>query len=419
MTNTDGFVEAILEAPIGVVLLGRLESCAIHRDTCHNLPDTSPRGVEAAVALVETMPFGEFIDLVVYCSVIDAGPWVEPQRTAAEAYRDASQRAPIACAISERFGDELHNQFDGAAQQWWTTTSLWQHTTAPLFQNYEHVYYAGQFTWAGLWTVSDPPPFAHAQIASAWEMWDGPLTRWHLPPKPGVRIYEINRPEDWANLVVAHPRQAASRSECWELPSINRDRHHLDHDGLELLFNTPGQRASRRTMRNQLVPDWRSVAEHYDAVHLSWAGFITSEGCITDLDDGDVTMLRYWFAERTHWLADVFGEPEPALPPFIPWELEDGSPSTVRIGDEEERQQRDRIHLDELLGRRPISAARLGESQERGADDGCGPAHGCSIASERGARNPLLRGVATGRRWLDYVFTRVRRRKQLHRFDDG
>jgi hypothetical protein len=38
---------------------------------------------------------------------------------------------------------------------------------------------------------------------------------------------------------------------------------------------------------------------------------VTAEGCATDLADGDVAILRYWFSERTHWLVDVFGQPEP------------------------------------------------------------------------------------------------------------
>ena len=66
-----------------------------------------------------------------------------------------------------------------------------------------------------------------------------------------------------------------------------------------------------------MVPDWQLVAGRYDGVHLSWAGFITAEGFIEDLGGGDVTMLRYWFSERTVWLADAFGEPSPATDPKI------------------------------------------------------------------------------------------------------
>ena len=85
-------------------------------------------------------------------------------------------------------------------------------------------------------------------------------------------------------------------------------------------------------MRRHLVPDWRAVSERYDGVHLSWAGFITSEGCITDLDGGDVTMLRYWFSERTNWLADVFGEPEPLPAPWLPYDTLVGADVTTDEG---------------------------------------------------------------------------------------
>lgn len=63
--------------------------------------------------------------------------------------------------------------------------------------------------------------------------------------------------------------------------------------------------------------NWQAVAAQYDGTHPSWAGFITSEGCIVELGDGDVTMLRYWFSERTVWLADVFGQPTSAPDPHI------------------------------------------------------------------------------------------------------
>lgn len=101
-------------------------------------------------------------------------------------------------------------------------------------------------------------------------------------------------------------------------------------------------------MRRHLVPDWRSVADRYDGVHLSWAGFITSEGCITDLDDGDVTMLRYWFSERTHWLADVFGQPAPALPLGV---AQDGGAGPADVRSDRERQRHDADVLRQLLGR--------------------------------------------------------------------
>ena len=65
----------------------------------------------------------------------------------------------------------------------------------------------------------------------------------------------------------------------------------------------------RASIERQVLPDWRAVVTDFDGVHLSWAGYLTSEGYIADLAGGGVTMLRYWFSERTLWLNDVFGEP--------------------------------------------------------------------------------------------------------------
>jgi hypothetical protein len=87
-------------------------------------------------------------------------------------------------------------------------------------------------------------------------------------------------------------------------------------------------------------------------VHLSWAGFITAEGCITDLPGGDVAMLRYWSSERTHWLGDVFGGPEPAPAPVLPARLaHDASNGPVDVTSNVERQRRDAHALLQLLGR--------------------------------------------------------------------
>ncbi|MEP7115007.1 MAG: hypothetical protein ABI862_17200 [Ilumatobacteraceae bacterium] len=129
--------------------------------------------------------------------------------------------------------------------------------------------------------------------------------------RPEAKVYEIHRPENWARLVAAHPRQASPHP-GWELPGINQHLHHISP-----LLAATGQRAARASVRRHVVPDWRSVAGQYDGVHLSWAGFITAEGCIIDIAGGDVSMLRYWFSERTLWLADVFTEPSRAPDPQI------------------------------------------------------------------------------------------------------
>ena len=331
-----GFVDAVLESPLGVALRARVESRARFPNGWAPIGHSSAEGVEAAVSLVESMPLGDLVGLVLDAAVTDVGPWIsEAPHNAATAHREASTRVPIAAAIEARFAEELHLPLQLDAQQWWWTTG--GSTLAPLFRDFERVYDAGQFTWAGLWTVSDPPPVTHAGLVEAWEMLDGRVTRWSLPVRSDARVFEINRPGDWVQLVTDHPREAAAHGEHWELPGINQDP-----SSVKVLMDVVGQRAARTSVRSHLVPDWRSVAEQFDAVHLTWAGLITAEGCITDLAGGDVAMLRYWFSERTLWLADVFGEPEPLAAPFLPDDtLTDASPAIVSAVDTDARQKSD------------------------------------------------------------------------------
>jgi hypothetical protein len=317
--------------------------------------------------------------------VMYVGPWMsDAPANAAVSYRHARQRVAIAEAVARRFGAELHLPMRRDTQQWWAEWIVADASLdrlAPLFRRFDDVYGAGQFTWAGLWTVTDPPDAVHEQLLAAWEFEQGPVARWWLPVDDEARVFEIHRPADWAQLVTAHPRDASREpsGSCWELPT-GEHRRRIDtgtpsgwaaYDlgssdltrsdavfgvpdwfvatppaDVSALMVLPGQRAARTEIRRHLVPDWGSVAEHYDGVHLSWAGFLTSEGCITDLGDGDVAMLRYWFSERTHWLADVFGTPQRASHPVRsdPGGGPPSPPSDVQHRDLE------RV-LDRLLGR--------------------------------------------------------------------
>ena len=87
----------------------------------------------------------------------------------------------------------------------------------------------------------------------------------------------------------------------------------------------------------------------YDGVHLTWAGFLTTEGFVTVDEAGMASVLRYWLSERTLWLHDVFGEPTPLAQPTF----EDlGEPSYgVDVRADLERQARDRHVLTVRLGR--------------------------------------------------------------------
>jgi hypothetical protein len=154
-----------------------------------------------------------------------------------------------------------------------------------------------------------PATQVHLDLLSVWELEPDPVTRWHLAIERDVNVFEIHRPADWVRLVTTYPAIAYDYS-GWELPGINQ--HSQD---LAALLAVHGQHAARTRVRHRLIPDWGAVAADYDGVHVSWAGFLTAEGYVSDLDNGDVTMLRYWFSERTLWLRDVFGDPIPLAAP--------------------------------------------------------------------------------------------------------
>jgi hypothetical protein len=345
---TDGFVEAMVASPLGVALLAVLESRSRRSSEWALSLETSPGSVAAAVEAVERMSFGEFVEVAVRSGAFHVGPWIsDAAETAAAGYRHATARLPIAEAVNARFGTAMHAPIDPAAQQWWSDelSAAWLDRLAPLFHDYEHVYGAGQFTWAGLWTVTDPPPEVHQELVGAWELERGPVSRWWLPADAEARVFEVHRPADWARLVMEHPREGLPHPE-WELPGINQHPEELS-----TLLAVPGQRAARTSIRRHLVPDWRAVAEHYDGVHLSWAGLISTEGCITDLGHGDVTLLRYWFSERTHWLADVFGEPQPATDPVLHDQVTAAPSATPDAGRPANRPRISGYSLHRLLGR--------------------------------------------------------------------
>jgi hypothetical protein len=54
------------------------------------------------------------------------------------------------------------------------------------------------------------------------------------------------------------------------------------------------------------------VAAHYDAVHLTVGGYLTTAGRALSVSGSAATMLAGWDPDETYWLADVL---EPAGAP--------------------------------------------------------------------------------------------------------
>lgn len=352
MSSSSGeeFAHLLTRAPAGVALLGRVE--VTRREDLRWFdwpPDSEAHAVHRAAESVATMNFGDLLELAVSAADRFAGPWSGEALAALPAlYAATDRRREIAEAITDTFYDQLHLGADPRAQQWWYEEPRDPASTPrPRFVDYDDVYGNGEFTRAGLWTVTDPPASVHDAITVAWDVGAGALSRWLMPVRDDARIWTIDAPEDWSRLVEAYPKLARRAHAGWELPGPNQ--HRSDTKALRQL---PHQHALRDEVTSHVVPDWGALAADIDGVHLSWAGFLTSEGYVSDLGRGGVTMLRYWGSERTLWLNDVFDEPRPLTAPALTSRV---SGSVVDVTVDRARRASDGSTLAALLGRRGSS----------------------------------------------------------------
>lgn len=346
MDLADDLVDALLAAPAGVALLARLEAAA--RTDCQwweSPHDSDAAAVARAAVAVADGSLGWLLGHALEAAGMLAGPWMpEAPRDLARAYQLAEARRPLAEAVAARFGPQLHDHGRDAAPELWLDHRPDARPPLIRFRDLRDGYSSGEFPWGGLWTVTAPPPAVHDELVCWWEMWGSPITRWRLPVAPTARVLQIHRPQDWVDLVARHPGHPVGMHDGWELPG--RNQHRTD---LAPLLAIGGQRACRVAVAEHLVPDWTSVAQEHDGVHLSWVGFLTAEGFVADLPGGGVAMLRYWASERTLWLADVFGDPEPMPAPALSGQVDDLRGADVTA--DAALRSADRRHIDLLLGR--------------------------------------------------------------------
>lgn len=116
--------------------------------------------------------------------------------------------------------------------------------------------------------------------------------------REGVRVYEVHDAAAWCDLVAAHPRSVtfSRRHDWWRATGW---------DGAWVL------------------PDWASVAQAWDGVHVSVRGYLAVSGRLLATTVGrevvgaDVegvrsgaarTLLAGWSPGQTYWLTDVVAE---------------------------------------------------------------------------------------------------------------
>ncbi len=104
---------------------------------------------------------------------------------------------------------------------------------------------------------------------------------WPLMAIRSARVWEIDRPDAWTRLVDQYPLDVSTaRRHDW--------------------YQTTGRAGSWH------IPDWRAVADDWDAVHLSVAGYLTTATRALPLAAEDAaTVLAGWNPDQTWWLTDV------------------------------------------------------------------------------------------------------------------
>jgi hypothetical protein len=90
-----------------------------------------------------------------------------------------------------------------------------------------------------------------------------PRYSWHLEPRDGVRVYEIRDAAAWVRLITTYPR----------------------------------------VVSGFVYPDWRTIAEHWDAVHIGLRAIAAAQGIFFATRLGP-TAAPYWDVEST-FLAEL------------------------------------------------------------------------------------------------------------------
>lgn len=179
----------------------------------------------------------------------------------AEERTAAAYRPPPLGVVSQRVEPAIAPD-SGASigGQWWSTPAM-----------------------ASLVTTTRPLP-GLGSVELVWEedsfgghdalIW--PLTTTRVP-----RVCEVDGPEAWVRLVDRYP-----------LDVTNARRHDW--------YRTTGRAGT------WCIPDWDAVAEQWDAVHVSVAGYLTTATRALPLGNGDsATVLAGWNPDRTWWLTDI------------------------------------------------------------------------------------------------------------------
>jgi hypothetical protein len=206
-------------------------------------------------------------------SVNRAMYWQEPDEedVLASTPKVADALVPIAAAVCA-----------SPAAAWWSS---------PV--DLEHLRYTDRFDASHRDEPARPPHLSNAATKlAAWHAdadadkgssrwWSAPLGEqlpWTVAAAP--RVYEIDSPSAWTALVAQYPL----------------DVTHSNRDGWRQVTGLEGP---------WLIPDYQAVAQDWDGVHLTVAGYLATATRALPLPQHGHTLLGGWDPDATWWLTDA------------------------------------------------------------------------------------------------------------------
>lgn len=94
--------------------------------------------------------------------------------------------------------------------------------------------------------------------------------------KPAARIYEVGSADDWARLCRRFPLEVSAQKHADWLATTGREGRWV-------------------------MPDYSAVAQHFDGVHVSVAGYLATAGVAVDVTDDTASVLAGWNPDETYW----------------------------------------------------------------------------------------------------------------------
>jgi hypothetical protein len=257
--------------------------------------------VRRAAKRIASSSIDSLLHLLVHSGDAIAGPWRGPA-TLARAIRDVRRREPIVEALIDRL-EALPSSEPDLIQWWWSEKS----STRPGPSDEPGVARA----WStsprhAFWTTSPSSAGLADALLGAWDFDPNDVAIWAVTFSTWARILVINSAEDWSSLAARFPLETdVSERSSWEFPGPNRS--HL----IDQLLSLPDQRAAAPKRLRFIEPDWTAVSKEFDAVHLTWKGFVLAEGRLSLLDTETSTMMRGWSSERSLLLTSSLASVEP------------------------------------------------------------------------------------------------------------